>query len=185
MPLHEGWRDQYERMLRSRARLAEAAGPSSIGSDEARDRLYHFFQDAYHLKDWIINDLGWYTMNGKKRELTKAGRALEQHITATWALALCADLCNGTKHLILSNERIPGKPAVFSSQSVSIELGPFETVSEFGSEPKPLTTPSVNPTTARHSWLVEFDSQFYNAAQIAYEVVEEWQKALRANGLLY
>jgi hypothetical protein len=184
-PLSEGWRDQYERMLRSRARLAEAAGPSTLGSDEARDRLYSFFQDAYHLKDWLIHDLGWYTMNGGKKVLTQAGRDLENHITATRALANCADLCNGVKHLVLNSPRIAGTPANLASQSVGIVLGPFESAWEFGPHAKELATPPAGSTTAEHSWLVEFNGRYYDAVRLADEVVAEWQRALRAQGLLY
>ncbi|MFI6454288.1 hypothetical protein ACIBF6_22330 [Streptosporangium amethystogenes] len=56
MTFSEGWRDQYERMLRSRRELSSAAGPGSMGSKAARDILFHFFQDACHLKDWMKND---------------------------------------------------------------------------------------------------------------------------------
>ncbi|SEH02344.1 hypothetical protein SAMN05444920_1262 [Nonomuraea solani] len=178
MPFSEGWRDHYDRMLRSRRRLAEAAGPSSIGSDEARDHLYHFFQDSYHLKDWLVNDpsLGF---------TPAAKQALERHITATRALANCADLCNGTKHLVLNNPRVPGTPANLASQSVSVTLGAFETVSEFGPSVKELATPPADATTAEHLWLVEFDGHYYDAANLADEVVAEWQNLLRVQGLIY
>ncbi|MFF4988595.1 hypothetical protein ACFY19_15455 [Streptosporangium saharense] len=44
-------------MLRSHQKLAEAATtPTALTSDEARDRLYNFFRDAYQLKDWVKND---------------------------------------------------------------------------------------------------------------------------------
>lgn len=186
MPFSEGWRDQYERMLRSQARLAEAARPSSMGAAEARDRLYHFFQDAYHLKDWLIHDLGWYTMNGTRKVLTQAGQDLERHITGTRALANCADLCNGVKHLVLNSPRIAGTPANLASQNVGIVLGPFESALDFGTpQPKGLSTPPAGSTTAEHSWLVEFDGRYYDAVSLADEIVTEWQKALRARTLMY
>ena len=54
--LEETWRDQYERMERSHERLLRTADPShDVGSADARDTLFHFFQDAYHLKDWLKN----------------------------------------------------------------------------------------------------------------------------------
>jgi hypothetical protein len=52
-----GWREQYERMQRTDARFcATSAGATSVPSAEARDDLIHFFQDAYHLKDWLKQD---------------------------------------------------------------------------------------------------------------------------------
>lgn len=51
------WPLQYRRMRRSLTRLiafAEGERPSYSGDpDEATDALMHFFQDAFHLKDWI------------------------------------------------------------------------------------------------------------------------------------
>jgi hypothetical protein len=44
-------------MIRSRDRPNEVlADGSAVGSDEAGNRLYHFFQDALHLKDWLQSD---------------------------------------------------------------------------------------------------------------------------------
>ena len=52
--LNERWDDQYGRMLRVRDVLVKA-GPRDwdFGSAQAWDALYHFFQDAFHRKDWI------------------------------------------------------------------------------------------------------------------------------------
>ena len=36
--------------------MKRATGQVMASSDEGRDALFHFFQDAYHLKDWIKND---------------------------------------------------------------------------------------------------------------------------------
>jgi len=174
MPLSEGWRDQYQRMLRSRDRLAEAAGPSSIGSDEARDRLYHFFQDAFHLKDWLIHDLGLSESDAND---------MEDHITATDALARCADISNGTKHLKLKRPRIPGKPAQLGSQSVSVSMPTIAVgVTIGGSPPKPKKPAEV--ATAEHQWTVDFDGQQLDAVALADEVIAEWESWLKAKGHL-
>jgi hypothetical protein len=176
MPLSEGWRDQYERMLRSRARLAEAVGASS--GDDARDMLYDFFQDAYQLKDWIINDLRWYTMQGKKKELTQDGQDLESHITATVPLARCADICNGTKHLTLDRPRIPGKPAEVAGQGRSLTLGVFETRAEFG--PVEYEAEEPSEVLATYTWVVTWDGGRSDAVQLADQVIAEWDAWLNA-----
>ncbi|GAA5096402.1 hypothetical protein [Nocardia iowensis] len=55
--LNEGWGDQYERMRRAHQRLVIACSPiEDAGSDDARDSLYAFFEEAYKLKDWIKFD---------------------------------------------------------------------------------------------------------------------------------
>jgi hypothetical protein len=87
-----GWRTQYDRMLRSYERLDRAGhGGYSISSVDAEDALVHFFQDAYHLKDWIKND-------GAIRVASP-----EKLINAELAMQICADLANGSKHLKLDH----------------------------------------------------------------------------------
>ena len=55
--IQQGWGEHYNRMGRSHARLVAIANSDiELGSDDARDALFHFFQDAYQLKDWLKND---------------------------------------------------------------------------------------------------------------------------------
>jgi hypothetical protein len=153
MPLSEGWHDQYERMRRSKQRLTQAPdGPPR----EGRDLIYHFFQDAYHLKDWLKNDPA-LAMNDRERQ------ALETHINVTDAFARCADICNGIKHLELDagRERVPGKPARLTSQNVTIGGG-----------------------GGTYSWDFTFDGDKYDVIELADEVVDEWTKWLKAQDLL-
>lgn len=173
MPLSEGWKDQYDRMLRSRVRLDEAAGASS--GDEARDMLYHFFQDAYQLKDWLIHGLA---MSRSAKD------ALEGHITATVPLARCADICNGTKHLLLKDPRIPGKPAEVAGQGRSLTLPPFEVRSEF---PGPVErareqreAEEQRAVLAKYTWVVTWDNQRCDAADLADQVIAAWDAWLSA-----
>ena len=51
------WAEQHNRRTRTFRRLeALAEGRPPGDSDDAADALVHFFQDAYHLKDWIKAD---------------------------------------------------------------------------------------------------------------------------------
>jgi hypothetical protein len=52
----------------------------------ARDDLIHFFQDAYHLKDWLKHDPVSSSVTG----------TVEADITADDSLTMCADL--GKRH---------------------------------------------------------------------------------------
>ncbi|WP_433516503.1 hypothetical protein ACQP2T_13580 [Nonomuraea sp. CA-143628] len=185
MPLSEGWRDHYERMLRSRARLAEAAGPSSIGSDEARDRLYHFFQDAFHLRDWLYNS------DDPVVAAKAAGLKHQQntYIKTTPVLALCADVCNGTKHFTLSRAETGDTSTTISSQSVAITLPAFEVRVEF---PGPAERKRARreaearqaQATATHEWIITSDGQPYDAVQLADDVIAAWNSWLNAKSLL-
>lgn len=152
-PFSENWKDQYDRMRRSHVTLTLAANLSNAGSHEARDALYHFFQDAFHLKDWIINSIG-FTPAEKN--------ALEDHITATPALALCADICIGIKHLNVDKPRDRKAPAELTNQSVHIMMG----------------------TGADHIWHLTYDSQKINVLDTAADVLAKWDAWLNDEGLL-
>jgi hypothetical protein len=52
-------------------------------------------KNCYHLKDWLKNDPTTQPVVGD----------VEQVITASTYLSLCADLANGSKHLTLTRSR--------------------------------------------------------------------------------
>lgn len=62
------------------------------------DDVYAFFQACYHLKDWLKND-GSYTVH--------TDQEIENYVSKTIALSICADICNGLKHLVLDSRRGP------------------------------------------------------------------------------
>lgn len=192
-----GWRDQYDRMLRSQSRLLKMASGdlvgnqfSSDGSDASApvvDALFHFFQDAYHLKDWLIHD----------DAVSIPRQDIEAAITSSSDLALCADLCNGTKHRKL-NPRMartgdPGTTVV--SQSVTIVLGTSRTIINPADPERvpPHTTSTITAATVTvadgagrvaHSWEVESNSQRIDAETLARSVVTTWNKWLTTWELL-
>lgn len=184
MPLSEGWRDQYERMLRSRARLAEAAGPSTIGSDEARDRLYHFFQDAFHLRDWLR-----YSDDSAVARKAEALWGQNNHIKATPALALCHDICIGVKHFALDRPATGDQNTTIDQQSVSLTLPAFETRMEFpGPAQRAIDQREAEEqaaaATATHRWRVTSNGAHRDAIDLADEVIAAWDDWLKAKGLL-
>ena len=157
------WQEQYYRMQRSYQRLLRASqgvDPTAQSSDDVRDTLYHFFQDVYHLKDWIGND---------SSVATSSRRLDDQYINNSTILQLCADLCNGTKHLALSRARTGDLSTGFSSQGVNI----------YGS-----AAGSKKPSGhVEHSWEVTSNNVNYDAVQLAGDVITEWDNVLRAEGL--
>ena len=68
--------------------------------DEFYDIIYAFFQNCYHLKDWLKND----------KKLSVTNDAVEDYINNTVCLSICADICNGSKHLTLIKSRSGVKP---------------------------------------------------------------------------
>jgi len=60
------------------------------------DDIYTFFMHCYHIKDYLKHDSGYTSHTNQE---------IEEYITDTSSLALCADICNGMKHLNLTNTR--------------------------------------------------------------------------------
>lgn len=97
--LNETWNEQYDRMLRSFALLKQIgerrAQPQDVIS--ARDVVYHFCCDAFHLRDWIAATLGIdeATMKIIARQIDT------DVIVPSPELSACCDIANGFKHLTL------------------------------------------------------------------------------------
>lgn len=182
MPLAETWRDQYDRMLRSHAALIAAAGPSNIGSHGARDALYHFFQDACHLKDWIKHS------PTSRPHVAKAGAVVEDLFDSDKGLPhmqVAADLCNGIKHLVRDRPPKTGDQTTdIIGQDVTINALPvFATAFVYSGTPaEPPPQPEV--VTAEHKWRVTSNNQTRDALDLAGDVVAEWERWLTTKKLL-
>jgi hypothetical protein len=52
------WKEQWARLGRSYELITqtEKGRPDDRNSDFLKDELYSFFQNCYHLKDWLKND---------------------------------------------------------------------------------------------------------------------------------
>ena len=88
---NDGWRGQFERVHRWRIRLLEATRSKS---PDLEDFAYAFFQNCYHLREWIEK-----TSSCPQSELDA--------LMATSApLRLCRDIANGTKHRTLQHASV-------------------------------------------------------------------------------
>jgi hypothetical protein len=112
--LGEGWEDQRNRMLRSHQWFIDCAtGTAGFDSAWNRDALFHFFQDAYHLKDWIKNDPS-----------VPSSVQIEVETAVTKSpLSVCADICNASKHLKLTTAKTGDLMTEVASQSVTVHMG--------------------------------------------------------------
>ena len=95
-------------------------------SDDLLDHIVAFFLNCYHVKDWLKSGPEWHDDVAPK--LKKM--AIEQFVTESPALCICADLCNGNKHFQLDKApRSGGVPAfhrVHSRVEITAE-GPLKT----------------------------------------------------------
>lgn len=108
------YREQFNRVKRWYERFAEIDGGTAHDrpSDRYQDEVYAFFLNCYHLKDWIKND----------ENVGAAATKVEEFINSNEELSLCADICNGIKHLKLEGSR-SGQNPQFGSRQFHMELG--------------------------------------------------------------
>src|SRR5262245_44176756 len=113
----ENARQQWERVRRYYARfkaINDGTEHAAASSDYYIDDIYAFFQNCYHLKDWIKNDKT--APQAKKDDV-------EDHINAHPCLRLCADICNGLKHLVLTKPLRSGAEPAMKGRQFGLWLG--------------------------------------------------------------
>lgn len=104
--LGETWEDQYRRLQRQHALLKRSADSNGEYNEllhdrgHARDILYHFCCDAFHLRDWI--DKSASLAQDIRRGVWNLFDVQNNPTGASRALAACADIANSSKHLILT-----------------------------------------------------------------------------------
>jgi len=111
--------EQFDRVKRWHQRfvIIDQGRKHDHPSDYYQDEVYAFFQNCHHLKDWIINDES-VGVNKKK---------VEEFISNNEELCLCADICNGTKHLRLMRKPRSNQAPQFGQRKFKVRLGEPET----------------------------------------------------------
>jgi hypothetical protein len=94
----QGWRGQYDCVVRWRARVVSAA--NGAPSADELDFLLTFFENAYRLRDWLVQ--------------TDAvlGHEVDAFIASRVELRICRDLANGFKHHSISKPSIDSEFAI-------------------------------------------------------------------------
>ncbi len=85
------WKSQFDRMLRGLSKVEEDAADPDANPTLQLDNLYHFFQDCWHLKDWLRNDDDPPSESARKQ--------IAKDAETTETLEYCAALARGSKHL--------------------------------------------------------------------------------------
>ncbi len=151
-PRHQ-YREQFDRMIRWFDKYTEIKrGKSRASHHDKLDHIYAFFQNAYHLKDWIKND-----------PTTRASGAVESHLKNTAVLRLVADICNGTKHLSRNRKlKTEGKDEQYEGLAKSYKL----------------QISAVNEPVFSFNLHIKTKSGPRDAYEVACECVEEWRNFL-------
>ncbi len=115
-----GYRDQLDRARRYLDRvLADYEGLEDINEVEFQDMMWSFFQHCWHVKDWLRNDP--LASNSQKRA------AIDLAERSGGPLLICRDLCNGTKHLKLTDPSSgAGAAHLYVDMNIVPERGRFE-----------------------------------------------------------
>ncbi len=112
--------DQLERVRRFLNRIHQQdRSPIEYGDD-----IWSFFQNCWHLKDWVKND---------PSVLSNVSQSIERLVAASPSLMICADLANGTKHLKLKDPRVGAKPSHCNLTIVPGESSKVEYLVDSGS----------------------------------------------------
>ena len=103
-----GWQGQLARVQRWHSRLKQIATQMSQTKDTELDFdfIYAFFQNCYHLRDWLENS---GAISHQK---------LQDLFRDHYEMQICRDICNGTKHFDLT------RPSVDAHFSIGREYVP-------------------------------------------------------------
>ena len=158
--LAAGWRGQYDRVLRWHSRVTSLGSrdDATISPTTAFDYLYAFFQNCYHLRDWLENDGAI------------SDRRLQSFMTGNVELAVCRDIANGTKHFRIQSPSIDSTPAIVRE---------YHPVGWPGKRPGTSESYAVILEDRRSKVELLFDLQ-----DLANRCVSSWRGLLQAEGLL-
>lgn len=196
--LNETWKEQYDRMQRSFALLKQIGEPTALPQDviPARDVLYHFCSDAFHLRDWIAATVGT-DPNSRK---TAAAQLDTEVIKPSPELSACRDIANGFKHLVLDgpsyvtgtnqghsevvshsiNIGVPPTQAVASMHASASVTHPDGTVDADPAEPPPPPAPAPASSSGyiQDTFKIDINGQPHDVRDVATKAVAAWDQWL-------
>ncbi len=153
--MHPKFIEQYKRMERWHQRLKSIYNriPMHTGDFEEHDDVLAFFQNCYHLKDWIHEDI---TIKIPRYDV-------EDFINESQYLRICADICTASKHL-----KITKTPRENIDTAVTRDYWMAKDVS--------------GPIVKR-TFTVQSGEKRYDALKLADYCVDEWDKFFVDRGI--
>ncbi len=115
-----GYMDQLNRVRR----MLDRINRQDRSPEEYEDDIWSFFQNSWHLKDWVKND---------RSVPRRVRRSIERLAAASPPLRICADLAIGTKHLKVNKRRVGARPSHYNVAIVPGELSKVEYLIDTGS----------------------------------------------------
>jgi hypothetical protein len=154
--------EQVKRTRRWLRRLEDVSShPNDINDplptgkqEEYEDYLYAFFQNCWHIKDWISSD------KSAPKRLKDAVKEVDKQ-SAIAPLMLCADVANGSKHFGQSRD---GKRHAKTVGEIEIEID----------------SKGDSQTTYTYKVVDDFGKS-YEAIELARQALREWEKIISEN----
>jgi hypothetical protein len=150
------WQDQFERLKRYLCRIRIRDRDRA----EYEDDLLSFFQNCWHLKDWIWNDDS-LTLDVR----TEVRDAAHRHK----ALRVCRDIAIRSKHLELTKPSVGTGADIFGEAEVEIS-----------------DSMSSGKSTSKVLWdyMVDIDGESVRALDVAEAAVGTWHYLFATHGML-
>lgn len=124
--------------------------------DRISDAVFNFAVTGYHIKDWLKNE---------------GVSGVEDHINNNPMLRLCADLCNGSKHKLLSTPREVTDPVTsINNSELTFDM---TTITCDATIPINGHTVRMQLTSGREVEILDFANQ----------VVTNWESFFNANNI--
>jgi hypothetical protein len=168
MILNGGYKEQFQRVLR----YLEKVKNQNRGTLEYSDDIWAFFQNCWHLKDWIKNDPGLPQ---------KIRTSIEKEVKKYDSLMICADLTNRSKHLALEPGSIR-KDAKITGIDVTVHAAPITIY--LNREPD---NSDIQETGyVEHPFYIETsDGKKMDGLSVAIQAVDDWKKILQKLSLTW
>jgi hypothetical protein len=144
------YRDQLDRARRF---LERAEDPNQRDIDH-QDFIWAFFQNCWHLKEWIWHD------DAVPADVRKT---VKDAADTSPILRVCGDLCNGTKHLKLTSPKV----------GAGAEHKYTETV----------ITPGSGAPSQVDTVIDMGDGTTSKGLEFAHKCLDEWEAILKRHGL--
>ena len=141
----------YEKQFDRVKRFLKRIESQNSSQTEYDDDMWSFFQNCWHLKDWIKND----------GSVGVAADKVEEFISNNEELRLCADICNGTKHLRLASSR-SGEDPRFGQRKFKVHVGGL-------------------PTTISAKYTIDTSGGPVDAFNLATKCLQAWENFIRSS----
>lgn len=146
--------EQFKTMERwyKRLQLIYDKVPKDMGDLEDRDDVLSFFQNCYHLKDWVKNDDGCCITESE----------IEDFVNSSEYLTICGGICAGSKHLKISDPRFDENTKI--NRSFYLESS------------------DVKSPINKRTFVVVVEDKNYDALKLADRCMEEWRNFFKEKG---